>query len=158
MVLEKGQVEAILCTSALPWGRWGCKICSYKLRSAVDMLWPFACCGDVGQCTSLKSRTNPKIFHNPPSPISSHDFSQGIMWQPHWCLPVVSVLQPYHPCLPLPFPGSPLLGHLPWGFLPPLYVFTHSISIIHSICHLYLCLYLNPHPFLTPNIYIHIHT
>lgn len=127
MVLEKGQVEAILCTSALPWGHWGCEICSYKLRSAVDMLCPFTCCGDVGQCTSLKSRANPKssTIHLPP--ISSHDFPPGIMCQPRWCLLVVMSSSLTTLTVSAFFKKPSSRPPIP-GFLPPLYVFAQSIT------------------------------
>lgn len=61
-------------------------------------------------------------------------------------------------CLCL-FQEALFLATCPGAFcLPYMYLLIQSQSLIHSICHLYLCLYLNPHPFLTPNIYIHIHT
>lgn len=58
MVMAKGQVEAMFCTSAFQWWNWGKKICSYKLLSTCFV---HACAIEMSaNCSSINSMMGPQ--------------------------------------------------------------------------------------------------
>lgn len=159
MVMEKVQVEAIFCTSAFPQRNWGNKVCSYKLRSAVDMP-VHSCAIEMSvNCTTINSRANPKSSTTRLLPISSHHSPQESSVPAQLVSPTSGdyIFQHhYHLCLPLPFSGSPLPNHSPQDFLLPL-----LIQSLHSIIN--ICIYIQMHihfqhltSISTFNIYIYI--